>query len=386
MDSNFDQVVKKMIETFTKAEQKNKEKDEKYLKWIDKITNKESNLIPNLLTYFLDELTNQETRENIFKIFRKLHFLKRNIVEPQLLENKDFPKAIVSYITKEDKKKMSDNPFYLLTQLYNEENFKDMIDEKFIVSLFDGLSVVHDEELLNSIVSILIQINFNFKNNDDNLFFKIHSNNDNSRVLNEILLRLLNQENENLKKIQILTCLNNLMSINEKPLFYESDLESFIDILITKLNSEFDEQVKILLLSSLDKVTKYKEYGNNSYKSEDLLELIEGFQNSENNEIQNLSKQIIENRKNIDELINERFSLKEQIKFNNRNTIIQEKEYEKIKREKYENEYKNTLNELNTLKNNFSKLKKEYELNKKEYIENESNLNKIGEYINKNLN
>ena len=100
----------------------------------------------------------------------------------------------------------------------------------------------------------------------------------------------------------------------------------------------------------------------------------------------NLSKQIIENRKNIDELINERFSLKEQIKFNNRNTIIQEKEYEKIKREKYENEYKNTLNELNTLKNNFSKLKKEYELNKKEYIENESNLNKIGEYINKNLN
>ena len=297
MDSNFDQVVKKMIETFTKAEQKNKEKDEKYLKWIDKITNKESNLIPNLLTYFLDELTNQETRENIFKIFRKLHFLKRNIVEPQLLENKDFPKAIVSYITKEDKKKMSDNPFYLLTQLYNEENFKDMIDEKFIVSLFDGLSVVHDEELLNSIVSILIQINFNFKNNDDNLFFKIHSNNDNSRVLNEILLRLLNQENENLKKIQILTYLNNLMSINEKPLFYESDLESFIDILITKLNSEFDEQVKILLLSSLDKVTKYKEYGNNSYKSEDLLELIEGFQNSENNEIQNLSKQIIENIK-----------------------------------------------------------------------------------------
>ncbi len=100
----------------------------------------------------------------------------------------------------------------------------------------------------------------------------------------------------------------------------------------------------------------------------------------------NLSKQIIENRKNIDELINERFSLKEQIKFNNRNNIIQEKEYEKIKREKYENEYKNTLNELNTLKNNFSKLKKEYELNKKEYIENESNLNKIGEYINKNLN
>ena len=99
----------------------------------------------------------------------------------------------------------------------------------------------------------------------------------------------------------------------------------------------------------------------------------------------NLSKQIIENRKNIDELINERFSLKEQSE-NNRITIMQEKEFEKIKREKYENEYKNTLNELNTLKNNFSKLKKEYELNKKEYIENESNLNKIGEYINKNLN
>ena len=98
-----------------------------------------------------------------------------------------------------------------------------------------------------------------------------------------------------------------------------------------------------------------------------------------------LSKEISEIRKNIDDLINERFSLKEQSE-NNRITIMQEKEFEKIKREKYENDYKETLNELNMIKKNFSKLQKEYEKNQKEYIENELNLTKIGDYINKNMN
>jgi len=97
-----------------------------------------------------------------------------------------------------------------------------------------------------------------------------------------------------------------------------------------------------------------------------------------------LSKEISEIRKNIDDLINERFSLKEQSE-NNRITIMQEKEFEKIKREKYENDYKETLNELNMIKKNFSKLQKEYEKNQKEYIENELNLTKIGDYINKNM-
>ena len=65
-----------------------------------------------------------------------------------------------------------------------------------------------------------------------------------------------------------------------------------------------------------------------------------------------LSKEISEIRKNIDDLINERFSLKEQSE-NNRITIMQEKEFEKIKKEKYENDYKETLNELNMIKKNF---------------------------------
>ena len=97
-----------------------------------------------------------------------------------------------------------------------------------------------------------------------------------------------------------------------------------------------------------------------------------------------LSKEISEIRKNIDDLINERFSLKGQSE-NNRITIMQEKEFEKIKREKYENDYKETLNELNMIKKNFLKLQKEYEKNQKEYIENELNLTKIGDYINKNM-
>ena len=251
--------IEKMINTFIKAEKQGKEGTKKYLDWIKEISSPEFKLISNLLNYFLDDLTSTSMRENIFKILRKLYQLNTEVVAKQIRDNKDFAKAIIVHINEGDKSQKSDNCFYLLTQLFTTEAYKDEINKEFIKALFDGLGIVREEEILTAIVVILIDINYKYKSGDNNLFIEVHKENDNSRVLNEILLRVLNYENDENKQIKILKCLEDLMSNYDKSIFYESDLESFIDILIPKLQSTENNALKENLLQCLEKVTEYNE-------------------------------------------------------------------------------------------------------------------------------
>ena len=87
------------------------------------------------------------------------------------------------------------------------------------------------------------------------------------------------------------------MNSYEKSIFYESDLESFIDILLPKLQMTENNELKQKLLKCLDRVTKYDEYYNQMYKVEDITELMEDFESAENqsDEVRNISKQIVIN-------------------------------------------------------------------------------------------
>ena len=310
-DEDFETKVQKIIDTFTKAEKMGKENSKKYKDWIKDISNPNFKLISNLLNYFLDDLTSTNMRENIFKIMRKLYQLNKDVVGPQINSNKDFAKSIVVHINSGDKSKISDNCFYLLTKLFNHKEFKSQIDEAFIVALFEGLSIVREEDILNDIVVLLIEINYDYTNPEENLFLKVHKENENARVLNEILLRILNNEHDDAKKIRILKCLDDLMSNYKKSIFYESDLESFIDILLPKLQMTDNNELKQKLLECLDKVTKYNEYYGQMYKVDEITELMEDFESTEDQpeEIRNISRQIVinitdrqgKNKKNTDE-------------------------------------------------------------------------------------
>ena len=294
---DFEKKLQKMIDTFTKAEKQNKEKSEKFQKWIKEISSPDYKLISNLLNYFLDDLTSTNMRENIFKILRKLYQLNTQVVSQQLRSNKDFAKSIVVHINSGDKSKITDNCFYLLTQLFSTEAYKSEINQEFIESLFEGLSIVREEDILNYIVVILIDINFEYKSDEENLFIKVHKENENSRVLNEILLRVLNNEDDEERQIKILKCLEDLMNNYEKSIFYESDLESFIDILLPKLQMTENDDLKEKLLKCLDRVTKYDEYYGQMYKVEEITELMEDFESAENQseKVRNIGKQIVTN-------------------------------------------------------------------------------------------
>ena len=227
-------------------------------------------------------------RENIFKIMRKLYQLNTEVIAKQILDNKNFVKAIVVHMNEGDKSQKSDNCFYLLTQLFTTEAYKDEINKEFIKALFDGLDIVREEEILTAIVVI----NYKYKSGDNNLFIEVHKEYDNSRILNEILLRLFFNENDENKQIKILKCLEDLMSNYSKIIFYENDFKTFIDILLPRLQSTENNALKENLLQCLDSVTKCNEYYGQMYKVEEIIELMEYF---ESEEARKISKQIVIN-------------------------------------------------------------------------------------------
>ena len=270
--------LKLICDTFRKFEKRNKESDPKYIEWIEQISEPSYGLISSLLTLFLDELTDQVTKENIFKVLKKLLLLQEETITEQLMSNRDFPKCVVNYIIKGDKTKMSDNSFYLLTRLYMEENFKEFISDDFIMAMFDGLDVVHEEDILLEIVGILVNINNTYSETDDNLFLKVHQKNVHARVFDELLLRLLNNEKDNGKQLTILLCINRLMDAEKHSIFYESDLESFVDIILGKIQATYNMGLMLFLLEALNKATRSGWYKSTLHKKEEVLELIEDFQ------------------------------------------------------------------------------------------------------------
>ena len=87
------------------------------------------------------------------------------------------------------------------------------------------------------------------------------------------------------------------MSNQKKSIFYESDLESFIDILLPKLQMTDNNELKVKLLQCLDKVTKYDEYYGEMYKVDEITELMEDFEAADDQpeEIRSVSRQIVIN-------------------------------------------------------------------------------------------
>ena len=92
--NNFSENLNQIVLNITKMERKNKESDPKFQAWIEQICDPQSelNLVPNLLTFFLDEMTKQDEKEKILKLLVKLMMLQEESITEQLLSNKNFPK------------------------------------------------------------------------------------------------------------------------------------------------------------------------------------------------------------------------------------------------------------------------------------------------------
>jgi hypothetical protein len=209
-------------------------------------------------------------------------------MKPQLKENTDLPKVLHDYLTTTQTGHISDDVFYLLALIFNPESFKSLVDEDFIKSIFDGLDVIKDEDNHYSIVKILTLINSDFEHKK--MFLNIFNSHVNQNPIIESMLRILNEEKEKNSMIMVLQCLNDIMEYKNECIFYRTDLESFIDVTLSKLQSTYTDELRYIILQVLEKVLQYSTYFDTKYKQEELLEVLDDY--SENPNVHEVNKEL----------------------------------------------------------------------------------------------
>jgi hypothetical protein len=150
---------------------------------------------------------------------------------------------------------------------------------------------------LTSIIKIITNINYNIDQETENHFLKLFIDHENSRFLAECLLRMTNLEEDKSSLYRYLQCFIDIMNITNSSYFYSTDMESFINIAIKKLESTYTDKLRYFLLSLLERVSFYDNYYKEKYKIEVLIELMEDYEtNDEVDEYnQKIATKVLEN-------------------------------------------------------------------------------------------
>ena len=76
-------------------------------------------------------------------------------------------------------------------------------------------------------------------------------------------------------------CLSNIFDKEQDNILYSTDLESFIDIIILKLQSAYTEELKTFIIDMMERITQYPEYYKRMYKIEEISNLFDDFANND---------------------------------------------------------------------------------------------------------
>ena len=285
----FEKNLKKIIETFYKAEKNKKENDIKYISWIKTICSPNFNLVSNISSYINEKKLNHEIRENLFKMIKKLILFENKNIINQINENETLLNYFMKYFINHNVNKISENFIFIFCKILKKKIFDKMINENIIKKLFLCLEIINNEELIYIVVWKLIKINFYFnKENKENIFIKIFNEILFKRVFIELILNILNQEIIYDKKIyKIILCLYNILESNNDFIFYTNDFEIFIDIFIKEIEITSDIEIKFYFLKTFHKISsKFPCNNNKLYRKEEIFnllnELIDKYNNNEN--------------------------------------------------------------------------------------------------------
>ena len=282
----FEKNLKKIIETFYKAEKNKKENDIKYISWIKTICSPNFNLVSNISSYINEKKLNHEIRENLFKMIKKLILFENKNIINQINENETLLNYFMKYFINHNVNKISENFIFIFCKILKKKIFDKMINENIIKKLFLCLEIINNEELLYDVVWKLIKINFYFnKENKENIFIKTFNEIIFKRVFIELILNILNQEIIYDKKIyKIIICLFNILESNNDFIFYTNDFEIFIDIFIKVIEITSDIEIKFYFLKIFHKISSNFPLNNNKlYRKEEILNLLNELNDKYNN-------------------------------------------------------------------------------------------------------
>ena len=276
--------------------------------WAKIICQPKFKLIKNLVYLLEQDDTEFQDKEMIFSIFNHILLINPNSAN-QMIKYDSLPKILVEYLFKYKKEKGKNDVCAITTLSYSFkiEKYGKLINLELISIILDSLTIVKEQNVLESLIRILIIINSTYKELNKNLFLEAYHTNENAHLVGEVILRLLNSETNQEFLEKILYCMKCLMDKEQKDIFYSKDLEAFIDITIRYLESTENNELRCSVLEVLQRITKFNEYFIIMYKTKELQDLLDDYIKSDkvsekaknksrivlNNLVKNLKKQLL---------------------------------------------------------------------------------------------
>lgn len=251
-------------------------------RWISQILKPPSSIITQIVKEIFSPKTTDKTIERNYSLIMKLLIICHNDTAKRICESNGLSCDIINYIAYTTKSVICQDSLTILNVVFQAEEIKYYLTEKFVVTIFDLLNTINDEVNFKSAIQILISVNSIFDPCDDNYFLKVYHVHINSRFFDEAILRMLNNESKPIKIKEILDCIVLIIECEQKIVFYSSDLEVFIDIAIRQLQVISDEEVRYRFINALYKFVSFEEYYKKMYKSDEIIDLIKDCLDNEN--------------------------------------------------------------------------------------------------------
>ena len=276
--------------------------------WAKLVCEPKYKLIKNLVYLLEQNDTDFHDKEMIFSIFNHVLLINPNSAN-QMIKFDSLPKILVDYLFQYKKEKGKNDVCAITTLSYTFKinQYQQLINLELITIILDSLTIVKEQNVLESLIRILIEINSIYSDINKNLFLEAYHTNENAHLVGEIILRLLNSETDQTKLEQILYCMKCLMDKENKDIFYSKDLEAFIDIAIRYLESTDNNELRCYVLEVLQRITNFKEYFHIMYKTKELQDLLDDYLKSDR-----VSENAKEHSRNI--LSNLAINLRRQLK------------------------------------------------------------------------
>ncbi|MCQ2820990.1 MAG: hypothetical protein MJ252_27340, partial [archaeon] len=263
------------------VEQEQKDGAQSVISWVEKILNKKQlKLIHTLVEWIFDISKEAKEIRDYFHCIKLLLIINYDETLEKLRKEEDLSVRLIFYIRDTDSKDLCQDVFFILDAIIQSpEELKEYYTQEFIIRLFDILDLIEDDLNFRAVIKILVQINAFFKSTDMNLFMSTYRIHKNSRVLKEVIVRVLNDEKNRVKITQILDCLSNMMIVEKgNPyFFYANDLESFLDIMTVHLKFYYSEEMNIFALNVIEKLISFPDYFKDGYKVDEIREIVEDY-------------------------------------------------------------------------------------------------------------
>lgn len=258
-------------------EKDQKEGDALVEDWVEQVLqSKHLKIIRSLTADIFDVSYTKKERECYFHALKLLLIIDEEDAKEQLLARSDLSARLITYIKDTESSEICQDAFFIFASIFeNPESFKQYFTQNFIMGLFDILNIITDDLNFKATVKILIEINSVYVDLKDNAFLKIYHIHPNSRVFDEVILRLFNTEESKSNIIKMCLCMSNIMEKEKESTFYIGDMETFIDIILLKLQSLYTEEVKVFIIDVVEKMMQFKKYYTTMYKIDEIIELFE---------------------------------------------------------------------------------------------------------------